>query len=161
MKALLTSLALFLLAVEVYSQSQPVIYSGGLSRTITTSNTTFLTNQRLPSCYQVDYLVNDLTSISAGDLISNLYVPREDTNTPAPSSSVSIQLLRGNSTLKTSLSISSVIDQDVNFVTYLSQVEGCSISSDKKTLVRTPGDANFGCGINYYCSQFPNSTDRL
>ena len=94
-------------------------------------------------------------------MISILYIPRSDYNIPSPNSTVTIQLLRGNSTNTTPLLISSVIDQTYNGVSYLSQSEGCDISSDKKSLLRSPGDVNFGCGINYYCSKFTNSTDRL
>jgi len=162
MKAL-TLLALFLLAAQVYSQTQPVTYKT-LSRTITSSTSAnFLTNQRLPACYEVDYLVTDLTSISEGNLYSVLYVPRTDINTTAPSAPVTIQLYRGTSTAPvTPIGISSVISQTVEGITYLSQSGGCPISFDDVTVVRSPGNADNGCGLNYYCSGFTNTTnDRL
>jgi hypothetical protein len=159
MKTLLTFLVLLLITVEVYSQSQPVIYSE-LTRSISVS-TSFLTNERLPACDSVQYLVNNL-AVAEGELLTILYIPRSDNATPAPSESVTIELLRVNSNTKTPVVISSVISQDYNGTTYLSTNE-CAIENSGQTLVRSPNSgANQGCGINYYCSGFSNSSsDKL
>jgi hypothetical protein len=162
MKAL-TLLALFLLVAEIYAQTQPVPYQV-LSRTITTTQTnTFLVNQLLPACYEVDYLVSDITSISEGDLYTVLYVPQTNGSIPAPSAPVSIQFYYGSNTKpQTPIQISSVIDQTYNNIPYLSQGGGCPIQIDGVTVLRSPGNPGSGCGLNYYCSGFKNiSSERL
>ena len=159
----LTLLVLCLLAVQVYSQTQPVIYKP-FNRTIsTTQSGTFLLNQRLPACYQANYLVSDVTSINEGDLFSVLYVPRSNGTIPAPSSTVTIQFFKGSTAApQTPITVSSVIDQTVNTIPYLSQAGGCPVALDDSTVLRAPGSAGSGCGINYYCSGFTSSlTTRL
>jgi len=152
MKVFISSLVLFSLLVGVFCTT--AVYTP-IQRTITTGEA-FLKDQRLPACSEVYYTISNLNSLIEGDLITILYVPRTDNNTPPPNSTVTIGLM---STSGTTYPVSSVINQTYNSIPYLSQTAGCDINSG--IVSRAPGNANSGCGLNFYCSGFKNSNTTL
>jgi len=156
MKTLITAFALLFLAVQIYAQTKPVAYSP-LQRTITISSNTFLLNQRLPACSEVYYRVTDLSAVQQGDLFTVLYVPITDANTPAPASTVEIELLSGTVSSNTGIPVSSVISDAVNGTTYSST--SCPFTGS--VVERSAGNENIGCGIDYYCSGISSSITGL